>query len=267
MNVKNLIFTLILLVSAPLSAMNLGPGTVIEPLKHNGQFTVSMTQTSFAALPSGLPATVSQASKMGSDLFKNKGIPVLITSAAGMVPWWALTTGTGYLIISQCGISDPTLFATVVAGASYATGEHSNSVINKYINNPYVKNIAQAALCASCFGLSYASSNPIISEALSATAQAIGLQTLIQTSCQLLAHAKPNAPQNQPPTSPAWYTLSPETKANLIDGTTHALSTILPSLCATNVCDPHAMLRILLYEQAYRLAQNGCAAAQHLVNK
>jgi hypothetical protein len=75
---------------------------------------------------------------------------------------------------------------------------------------------------------------------------------------------KINTPQNQ---SQAWYTLSPETKANLIEGSVNALNTILPSLCISNACDPQAMLRILLYEQAYRLAQCGCTAAQCFVNK
>ena len=258
MNVKKLIFPLILLANAPFYAMAPAPGTVIDPIKHTGQFTVSMAEHALGS------SSIPQITHAGSELFTNKGVPVIITTAASMVPWWALTTGTGYLLISQCGISDPALLATVASGASYAAGQQSGSILQKYINNPYVKNIAKAALCASCLGLSYISSNPLITDALFATAQAIGLQTLADASSQISIQPKINTTHNQ---THAWYALSPETKANLMEASVNTLSTILPSLCITNACDPHAMLRILLYEQAYRLAQSGCAAAHYFVNK
>lgn len=264
MNVRNLVLTLIVLISSPLCAMNTAPGTVINPIKHNGQFTVIMAECSLASMPSGLPS-ITQVSQAGSDLFKNKGIPVIITTAAGMVPWWALTTGTGYLIITQCSISDPMILATLAAGASYAAGEQTNSMIKKCIDNPYFQSATQVALCAACMSLSYAGSNPLINDALFATAQAIGLQTLIETSAKLLSHQN-STPANSIPSN-SWFSLSRETKEGIFDGTVNALSTILPGLCATNLYNPNAMLRILLYEQAYRLAQCGCAAAQQLVHK
>jgi hypothetical protein len=266
MNIKKFIFSL-LFASAPLSAMNLVPGTVIDPLHHTGQFTVSVAQN-VTCLPSGLPSVLCQVSKASSDIFKNKGVPVLIYTAAGMVPWWALTTGTGYLIISQCGISDPGLLTSIVSGASYAAGQQSNSVLKKYITNPYVKSFAQVALCASCLGLSYISGNSVTSDALLAVAQAIGLQTIFDNCLELLMKIKvTHSYQSQSQKQQAWCALSPALKANLINGTVDALSIILPSLCISNECDPNMILRILLYEQAYRLAQYGCAAAQHFINK
>lgn len=255
MNIKKLIFPLVLLINTPVFAMAPMPGTVIDPIKHIGQFTVSSADHVLGR--SGIP----QLADSGSQLFKNKGIPVIISSAASAAPWWALTTGTGYLIVSQCGISDPALLTTFASGISYAAGQQSNSLLKRYINNPYVKNIAQIALCASCLGLSYLSSNPIITEGLFASAQAIGLQTLFDSSSQLLAQTNSSAPQNQ---SPAWLA---ETKANIMNETINTLSTILPSLCVTSTCNPQVMLHILLYEQTYRLAQCGCTAAQRLLNK
>jgi hypothetical protein len=240
MNIKNLIFTLILLAGSSISAMNPAPGTVIDPLKHTGQFTVTMAESSVASIPSGLPLIAQASSHASATLFKNKGMPVIITTVAGMAPWWALTTGTGYLMISQCGISDPTLLVAMAAGASYAAGEQTNSMVKKCINNPYFQSATQVALCAACVGLSYAGSTPLINTALFATAQAIGLQTMIEASSKLVA-------QNQSPATPSnsWMFLSPETKAGIMDGTINALSTILPSLCTTDLCDPYAMLRIL----------------------
>lgn len=267
MNMRKIIFTL-LFISIPLSAMKVEPGTVIDPLYHNGQFTVSLADSAFTSLPSAMPALTSQTSKAASDIFKNKGVPVVISTVAGTVPWWALTTGTGYLLISQCDISDPSILASIASGISYVAGQQSNSLLKKYINNPYAKNFAKIALCASCLGISYISGNPIISDALFATANAIGLQTLIDNCSELLMQPKtitsPQQPQTQTNT---WYTLSPALKANLIDGTADALTIMLPALCTTNACDPNVMLRILLYEQAYRLAQCGCVAAQRFINK
>jgi hypothetical protein len=263
MNINNLILPL-LFVSIPLSAMKLEPGTVIDPINHVGQFTVSIAEGSLNSLPSGLPTAVSQASKAGSDIFKNKGIPVIISTAVGMIPWWALTTGTGYLIISQCGFSDPTLITTVATGASSFAGEQSTSLLKKYINNPYAKSFTQIALCASCLGASYLSGNPLITNAFYAAGNAIGLQSIFETCSEYFAQSKANAPASE---SQTWYTLSPTIKRNLFDGTTNALSIIIPTLCITNACDSNMMLRILLHEQAYRLAQCGCTAAQHFINK
>ncbi len=255
-------FTLFLaLIGA--SAQGMAPGTVIDPIQHTGQFTVSMAESSLASMPSGMP-TITQVSQATADIFKTKGIPVIISTTAGMVPWWALTTGTGYLIVSQCGISDPAILATIAAGASYAAGEQTSSFMKKCITNPYLQSATHLAICAACLGLSYTGSSSIINEALFATAQAIGLQTLIETSAKLFAQKQ--TIENTAPSN-SWFSLSQETKDGIKEGTINTLSTILPVLCVPNFCDSNGILRILLYEQAYRLAQCGCFAAQQFIQK
>lgn len=261
MNVKSLVLSLLLLIGCPIWAMAPAPGTVIDPLQHTGQFTVSISDNAFASGPSALP-TVSQITHAGTDLFKTKGIPVIITTAASMVPWWALTTGTGYLLISVCNISDPALLTAMAGGASYAAGEKTSSLIKKCISNPYFQSATQVAVCAACLGLSYVGSNALINDAFFASAQAISWQTLMDNSTKLLA---PSQSTSNAPSSSTW--ISRETKEGMIEGTINALSTMVPGLCAANYCDSNALLRVLLYEQAYRLAHSGCTAAQQFIQK
>ena len=152
----------------------------------------------------------------------------------------------------------------MAAGASYAAGEQTSSLVRKCITNPYLQSATHVALCAACLGLSYTGSSSLINEALFSTVQAIGLQALIATSANLFAQKQ--AMENTAPSN-SWFSLSQETKDGIKEGAINALSTILPALCIPNYCDSNVMLRILLYEQAYRLAQCGCFAAQQLIQK
>ncbi len=260
MNLKNFTATLILVINAPIVAMPPKAGAVIDPVKQGGDYTVALANSSLANISSALP-TVTQVTKASTDLFKTKGIPVIITTAAGMMPWWALTTGTGYLLLSQCSISDPAVLTALASGASYAAGEQTNSLVKKCINNPVMQRAAQFALCAACIGMSYTGSNITMAAALVGAAQAIGIQTIMDASA-FFTTSKSNETSS---TSSSW--ICPETKAAMMDGAINAMNTIIPSMCVANMCDSNALLRILLYEQAYRLAQSGCSAAQQFIKK
>lgn len=257
MHIKKVFFALALFAGIPMVAME--PGTVIDPLNYSGQFTVSLPNQA-SSLSSGTGPLTTSIKATAQELFKNKGVPVIISTAAGMMPWWALTTGTGYLIISQCNLSDPLLLTALAAGSSYAVGEQTNSVFKKYIANPYFKNATQVALCAACLSFSYLGTNPIVNQAFFTIAQTIGWQTILDVSTKIVANTTFHITGTS--SDQSWFSLSPATTAGMIEGATNALSTMLPELCIANCYTAQNTLRILLYEQAYRLAQSGCSAAE-----
>lgn len=232
---------------APAMAVpELNPGTVVDPINQIGQFTVSLPNTT----ASGAPAL----SKAGTDVFKTKGVPVIISTVASHAPWWALTTGTGYLLISQF---DPTIpFAAALSGgAGYALGQEIGSATST------LGKASQLALLATFLGTSLYSGNALISDAFMAATQALGLQTALSFSSQLFS--KPSTPSQ-----------SSSQKSGLLNNIKIALNSGLGDVLHVHAVvaflnlfgnvSTATLMHILLYEQAYRLAMAGSQAAQQL---
>ncbi len=232
---------------SPLGAMN--PGTVIDPLNHSGQFTA-------IAVPK-MPCSQS-SSILPLDLCKMKGVPVIISLAASNIPWWALTTGTGYLLLNQCDACSPLLASSLVAGGSYALGQQATRCIKNIFKKQTVYCAAQMGLAAACLGLSYYASSPLIDDACIAASQAIGLHTALELSNTLL-----------PKRSDVDAFEGPTIQNGFIAGGLESLQTLAYSSlgCLLSTCNSAELAQILLYEQAYRLAQAGCEAAQQLCRR
>ncbi|CAN5180311.1 hypothetical protein BH09DEP1_BH09DEP1_7980 [soil metagenome] len=225
-------------------------GTVIDPINQVGQYTVSLPD--IAGKTSGLQ-TVTDA---GANLFSTKGIPVIISTVAGNTPWWALTTGTGYLLITQF---DPSAAyaSAITSGFGYAAGQEIGS---KGFMSSTLGKAAQLALLATLIGSSYLSTNPLYSEAFMAAAQALGLQTVLALS------AKTSSPAQEQKSCAQSSGIMNNIRVALNSGLAdvlhvHAIAAMVNMLGA---CDSITLMRILLYEQAYRLAQSGSAVAKKL---
>lgn len=252
---KKLFFTLsILSITKAATAMEqpVAAGTFITPLHHHGQFTVH-------ALPKKIQQTNSFIfSSHVADLYKTKGEPVLISLATSNVPWWALTTGTGYLLISQAQ-SLPMMLSAACAGSSYALGQCVGNEINEYITNLKLKYLLHAALLSVLMSIMYASSNDISDESCCAFAQALVMQIVLQVVIQSMQ--KLNTPSNKPTS-----TIAPSTDTaihSLVDAMhTGACSALMYSFGMAH----SELIKILLYEQAYRLAQQGYKKASELFN-
>ena len=256
MNIKYLI-ALFLVSYVPLPAM--APGTVIDPINHNGQFTVNAVPQ----VNTGNSAHTLCAAT--HDICKIKGIPVLIAMTASEAPWWALTTGTGYLLICQTNICNPLLLHSIAAGSSYAMGQKATEAIKKLFHNPKLLFGSHAALFAGCLITSYLSASPCIDGACFAGMQAIGLQSLMEACAYFLPKIK-SAHSSKQPSSQSH---SSSVGNGIIDGTVEALEMLTYSGIASLLqnSDPLTLLQILLYEQAYRLADVGCQAAQQLIDR
>lgn len=248
------IFFLTYAFLAPAMAVQeLKPGTVIDPVNQAGQYTVSVPDAINSQI-SGLPAIVDAS----TSLFNTKGIPVIISTVAGNAPWWALTTGTGYLIISQF---DPTASyaSAITAGLGYAAGQEIGTATQGYMASTLGK-ASQLALLATLLGGSMVINNPLYSEAFMAAAQALGLQTALAMISQFAP--KSSSEKSCAQTSGIMNNIKVALHSGLADVLhVHAVSAFVNML---GMCDKITLIRILLYEQAYRLAQSGSAVAKKL---
>lgn len=230
-----------------MAAPEFNAGTVVNPINQVGQFTVSTPVSN----PSGIPTLA----KAGSDIFKTKGIPVIVSTVASNVPWWALTTGTGYLLIAQF---DPTIpFAAALSGgAGYALGQE--------IGTSTLGKASQLALLATFLGTSLYSGNALVSDAFMAATQALGLQTALSLSSQYFAGSKTST-QNTSEKSGILNNIKIALNSGLGDALhIHAVVAFVSLL---NNASTATLMHILLYEQAYRLAMAGSQAAQQLFAK
>lgn len=246
------IFFLTYTFLAPAMAVTeFNPGTVVDPINQSGQFTVMIPQVH----SSGAPA-VAQA---GTELFKIKGTPVIISTVASNVSWWALTTGTGYLLIAHF---DPNIsFATGLSGGlGYGTGQEIGTITNTLFC-PTIARASQLALLATFLGASLYSSNALISDAFMAATQALGLQTALALSSQLFSVSK-----TQTSNEKVNFGILNNIKIALGSGLSdilhiHAVVAFVNLLGNVSTA---TLIHILLYEQAYRLAMAGSHAAQQL---
>lgn len=229
------------------------PGTVIDPINQAGQFTVSLPDK-----VTGKPIGLKTIADAGSSLFTSKGIPVIITAVAGNAPWWALTTGTGYLLISQ--LDPSTYISAITSGVGYATGQELGTVTQGFMGSTLGK-ASQLALLATLISGSMLTTNPLYSEAFMAAAQALGLQTAVAISSQLM---QPSSQEKKSCTqqSGIMNNIKVALQSGLADVLhVHAIAAFVSMLVA---CDTVTIMRILLYEQAYRLALSGSAVAKKL---
>lgn len=250
MNIKSLFFSAIFMVASPLYAM--APGTVIDPLNHSGQFTVVEPQNLIAANTS-ITQSAKSCAQSSSDLFKTKGLPVLISSAASAMPWWALTTGTGYLLISQSTLPQEGLANALMGGSSYAVGEKFSA---------HASTFYQLALCAACGVLSYAYPASAVQEVCFAVAQSLTCNSVMQAAQAILQNPATQIPQQE-------INSHQKNDASVFKKSIDTLKTMMPGICfgIMQTQDTNTMLRILLYEQAYRLAQSGCTSVQEFLRR
>lgn len=237
---------------APAMAVpELNAGTVVDPINQVGQFTVTLPSTNTS--PSGLP----QIAQAGTDIFKTKGVPVIISTVASNAPWWALTTGTGYLLISHF---DPTIpFAAALSGgAGYAAGQEIGTATSTF------GKASQLALLATFLGASLYSSNTLISNAFMAATQALGLQTALSFSSQFFS----KSPTSQQPVQEKSGILN-NIKIALNSGLADVLHihAVAAFVSLFNNINTATLMHILLYEQAYRLAVAGSQAARQLFSE
>lgn len=258
MNIRSILsIFFILSLAQQIKAMEPQAGTVINPLHQTtGQFTISGVNQ-IKAQTSGLTPIVTQIGTTGSRIAQ----PVIISFATSNAPWWALAMGTGYLLIAQCDINNPALISSCIAGAGYAAGSQTAGLMKKIFSNEHTLNATTAALATSCFGISCVADTNLVQDAFFAAAQAMGIEAIVRLTQQLLA-------VKQSSTLLAHSTSHNNSNATtgLIDSTSHAINIHLHVLFAEllKCYNPTALLKILLYEQAYRLASNGYQAAHDL---
>lgn len=244
--ILGLIFLSYSFLMPAMAVQELTPGTAINPINQVGQFTVSVPQ----ANASGVPAVVHAS----ADAFKAKGTPVIISTVASNAPWWALATGTGYLLIAQFDPSIP--FASALAGgAGYALGQEVGTA------SATLSKASQLALLATFLGTAYLNSNTLISDAFMAATQALGLQTALSFSSQLFSGSK-----TQPSESKDNSGILNNIKIALNSGLADALHihAVVAFVNLLGTASTATLMHILLYEQAYRLALAGSQAAQQL---
>lgn len=257
MNIKLIAIFLMSILASSLGAM--APGTLIDPINHSGQYTVCEIKNNLPVSSQSASECINSVTNAATDLFKTKGIPVLISSAASAMPWWALTTGTGYLLISQATIAPEGLATALIGGASYGLGE---KVAQQ--NNLFTK----LALCAACCVVSIASPATAVQDACFAIAQSVTVYSLVDATQALLASNQTNQQPQAVPTEKK-AEVSSSFYSRMFNHSLNALKTCMPGICCgiMQTQDPNSMLRIVLYEQAYRLAHCGCEAAQRLFHK
>jgi hypothetical protein len=260
MNIKHFLIALLLLPAV--SAQAMAPGTVIDPLNQVGQFTVTLpNQATPACQPVNFP-DIGDIAQTGGNLFKARGTPVIISFIASNISWWALTTGTGYLLITQCSITDPAIMSSLVAGAGYALGDQAANTLKNSIKNPHFGALTQAALCSALASASFGVNNGALQDTLFAAAQAMGIQTMMQITGKLLSSTKTDTPQSKANSETALGDICTGIKSGCLDSLQVVLISCAPELYT--MFGGMAFVRILLYEQAYRLALAGCDGAKQL---
>lgn len=167
---KRIIIALLLsLLSAP--AFSMAPGTVLDGTAISGRYTVS-------AVPTAANFTMPNIAMPDPNLFKEKGLPVIITFACGKAPWWALATGTGYVLIRELDTSSCQLYCSLVSGSSYAIGEAISQMVTNKNYNKYVQCALQACLASSCACVTYACNNDMLKSASTSMLTAVGFSML-----------------------------------------------------------------------------------------
>jgi hypothetical protein len=170
---KRILLILIFIFKFPLFAMAMEPGTIIDPLNARGQFTVSALNPDFKNTSNSIKLL-----DASSDLIAEKGTPVIITMACSKLPWWALATGTGYVLIRQMDGASAHLYNSLMSGSSYALIESCMNMLNDSKYSDYVKYAIQSACAIGALGLNYASYNILLKEYSITTLQVIALSIL-----------------------------------------------------------------------------------------
>lgn len=241
-------------LAIPMHSMELKPGTVIGPMHQTGQFTAAginpVHQTS------GLVPAITTIGQTGSQIAQ----PTLISFAAGKAPWWALSAGTGYLLLFKSDIYNPALLSSCVAGAGFASGSQASQLFKNISSNPTITTAARAAAIAGCVGLSYSTNVTLAQDAFFAMAQAIGIDATLELVDTLLTCAQGSPTEKQQQSS---YTVPTWAAQATAQGAEIGLQTAFIQLLHNY--DPVTLLRIFLYEQTYRLAQKGYDSANQLM--
>ncbi len=242
------IFFLTYSLLAPAMAVpGFNPGTVIDHINQAGQFTVTLPDT--AKIASGMP------------IFTTKGIPVIVSivvgNVSGNISFWALTTGTGYLLLSHYNPAAPYV-AAVTGGLGYAAGQEMGNATQGFMQTTWGK-ASQLALLTTLAGASMLTTNSVYGHAFLAATQALGLHTALTYAQQLLPSKTNTRPQSQ-------NGIFASIKNMVSGGVSDALYAHTAAAMAhlAQSCDPSTLLHILLYEQAYRLALAGSSAAKKL---
>ena len=103
--------------------------------------------------------------------------------------------------------------------------------------------------------------NPLYSEAFMAAAQALGLHTLVTVCSPMMQSSSPEK-KSDAPQSGIMNNIKIALQSGLGDVLhIHAIAAFVNMIGA---CDSVTIIRILLYEQAYRLALSGSAVAKKL---
>lgn len=256
-------FNLFLAIFISLGLVNAGiamepqAGTIVTPIHQTGQFTTA--GVSPVNQPSGLIPAITEIGKTGSEIAQ----PTLISFAAGKAPWWALSAGTGYLLLFKCDMCNPAVISSCVSGAGFASGNQATQLLKNISANPTITTAARVAATVGCIGLSYATDIALAQDAFFAMAQAIGIDGTMELVEKLLtcAQGKSVTPTEKQQTS-AYKTPEWAVKATA-QGAEIGLQTAFVQLL--NNYDPITLVRIFLYEQTYRLAQKGYASANELL--
>ncbi len=232
-------------------------GTVVNPIHQTGQFTLPGLNPGNQT--SGLVPAISQVGQTGIEIAQ----PTLISFAAGKAPWWALSAGTGYLLLFKCEMCNPALIGACMAGAGFASGNQATQLLKNISSNPTVTTAARVAATAGCIGLSYATNVALAQDAFFAMAQAIGIDGTLELVEKLLTCAQGSnvEPTEKQSTSSSYKAPDWAIKATA-QGTEIGLQTAFVQLLHTY--DRITLLRIFLYEQTYRLAQQGYESANQL---
>lgn len=234
-------------------------GIVVNPIYQTGQFTTA--GISLANQPSGLLPAVTELGKAGSEIAQ----PALISFAAGKAPWWALSTGTGYLLLFKCKNCTPALFSSCAMGAGFSSGSQITQALKNISSDPKISGVLYAAAAASCIGLSYSTNVALAQDAFFAMAQAIGIEGTLDVINKLMSCIKPTTTSTEKITEeqtssykvPTWIAQASAKGAEI------GLQTAFVELL--NHYDPITLLQAFLYEQTYRLAQKGYASANQLL--
>lgn len=172
MNLQTLLFFTVSFLSLPLYPMS--AGIVIDPINYNGRFTVATIK----------PALSSSATAISMidplELAKNKGMPVVISLACSALPWWAITTGTGYILIQQFDENSNDLYRSLIAGSCFALAEAVSRMMNDTHYANYVSYALNTLFAAGCISINYLCCSNTLQEGSFSALQAIGSTVLIR---------------------------------------------------------------------------------------
>ena|ERR1700733_16219029 len=257
---RSIFFVALLGYSMPFVAMDTPTlvGTVIDPINYSGQYTVS----AFHA-PSGPSFDIAGNAQ---ELAKAKGLPVIISVGVSHIPWWALATGTGFLLLTQVNMADPIFLQAALDGVSYAAGETAAKNISHICTNKKIASAATVGLIAALYATSYACPTiGCIYTIANAAATTTAVQMLSSNAQSLFANKQPatESPQHN---NGSWYSSMGDyykMAAGMLLGGIGAYALKYQYIKKVlEIIDPRIAVKILLYEQAYRLAQAGVRAAQ-----